>query len=167
MDAVGEIVVGLLILTGLAGILIPILPGLILVAGSVVVWAFIDRSGAAWTVAAIAVALTVAGTVFKFLVPGRRLTASGGPALDDLVRRSAGDRRILRHPRDRGADRIRPRHLPGGAEKGWGLRRRPLDTAIGCRSGDGHRHRTWRGPARRGALAGGSPVLDLSLSWRR
>lgn len=79
MDAVGEIVVGLLILTGLAGILIPILPGLILVAGSVVVWAFIDRSGAAWTVAAIAVALTVAGTVFKFLVPGRRLTASGVP----------------------------------------------------------------------------------------
>ena len=80
MDAVGELVVGLLVLIGLAGILLPILPGLILVAGSVVVWAIVDRSGAAWAVAGIAVALAVAGTVVKFLIPGRRLKASGVPA---------------------------------------------------------------------------------------
>ena len=80
MDAVGELVVGLLILTGLAGILVPVLPGLILVAGSVVVWAIVERGGVAWAVAALAVAATIAGTVVKFLTPGRRLKAAGVPS---------------------------------------------------------------------------------------
>ena len=79
MDATAEIVIGLLILVGLAGILIPVLPGLILVAGVVVVWAIIVGTGVAWAVAAAAVLLTVAGTVVKFLIPGKRLKQSGVP----------------------------------------------------------------------------------------
>lgn len=79
MDAVGELVVGLLILVGLAGILVPVLPGLIVVAGSVVVWAVVERDGAAWAIAGLAVALAIAGTVVKFLIPGRRMLAAGLP----------------------------------------------------------------------------------------
>lgn len=79
MDATGEIVIGLLILVGLAGVLIPILPGLILVAGAVVVWAIVVGGGVAWTVALSALLLAVAGTVVKFLIPGRKLKEAGIP----------------------------------------------------------------------------------------
>lgn len=79
MDALGEIVVGLLILAGLVGILLPVLPGLLLVAGVVIVWAFVERSAVAWAVAGFAVAAAAGGTVVKFLIPGRRLKASGVP----------------------------------------------------------------------------------------
>lgn len=79
MDVVSEIVIGLLILVGLAGILLPVLPGLILVAGAVVVWAIVVGSGLAWTIATVAVLLAVAGTVVKFLVPGKRLKQAGVP----------------------------------------------------------------------------------------
>ncbi len=79
MDVIGEIVIGLLILVGLAGILLPVLPGLILVAGAVVVWAVVVGSGVAWTVAIVAVLLAAAGTVVKFLIPGKRLKQAGVP----------------------------------------------------------------------------------------
>lgn len=79
MDPVGEIVIGLLILTGLAGILIPVLPGLILVAGTVVVWAVVEGGGVAWAVAIFALSATVIGTVVKFLIPGKRIKQSGVP----------------------------------------------------------------------------------------
>lgn len=79
MDAIGEIVIGLLILVGLAGILLPVLPGLILVAGAVVVWAVVVGSGVAWTVAIAAVLIAAAGTVVKFLIPGKKLKHAGVP----------------------------------------------------------------------------------------
>lgn len=79
MDLVGEIVIGLLILAGLVGILVPVLPGLVLVAAAVVVWAVVIRTGLAWTIATVAVALAAAGTVVKFLIPGKRLKQSGVP----------------------------------------------------------------------------------------
>lgn len=85
MDPVGEIVLGLLILTGLVGILVPMLPGLVLVAGSVVVWAFLVGTGVGWSVAVLTVVLATGGTVFKFLVPGRRLKRSGVPTSTMLV----------------------------------------------------------------------------------
>ena len=39
MDPIGEVIIGVLILVGLAGIILPILPGLILETGAVLVWA--------------------------------------------------------------------------------------------------------------------------------
>jgi uncharacterized protein len=79
MDPFGEFVIGLLILVGLAGILLPVLPGLLLITGSIVVWAWVEGGTVAWTVAIVGILLAVAGSVIKYLVPGRRLRDAGVP----------------------------------------------------------------------------------------
>lgn len=79
MDPFGVVVIGVLILVGLAGILLPVLPGLLLITGAVTVWAVVEGGGVAWTVAGLAVLLALAGSVVKYLVPGRRLKDAGIP----------------------------------------------------------------------------------------
>jgi len=74
-----EVVVGLVVLVGLVGIVVPVLPGSIAVAAAVVVWATEVGGRTAWTVAGVAVALLVVGAVVKYAVPGRRLKQSGVP----------------------------------------------------------------------------------------
>lgn len=74
-----EIVVALVIAVGIIGIVVPILPGSILVGGAIVVWAFEVGGATASSVAAVAVLLLVVGAVVKYAVPGRRLKASGLP----------------------------------------------------------------------------------------
>lgn len=74
-----EILVALAIAIGLAGMVVPVLPGSLLVAAAILVWA-VDRGGAAaWVVALLALGLLVAGAVVKYLVPGRRLQRAGVP----------------------------------------------------------------------------------------
>ncbi len=79
MDPFGEVLVGLVILIGLLGIVLPILPGLLLEVGAVLVWAFVEGGGSAWSVAAAVVVVAVAGTWVKYLIPGRRLREAGIP----------------------------------------------------------------------------------------
>ena len=75
-----EVVVALAILVGLVGILVPILPGGLLILAAVLVWA-IDVGGAtAWATFAVAALFLVAGAVVKYAVPGRRLKSSGIPS---------------------------------------------------------------------------------------
>lgn len=75
-----EAVVAVAILVGLVGILVPILPGGLLIVAAVLVWAA-DLGGAtAWTVFAVATGFVAVGTVVKFAVPGRRLKDAGIPA---------------------------------------------------------------------------------------
>lgn len=78
MNAI-DLLVGLAILVGLAGIVVPVLPGSVLILGAVLVWAVDDGSGGAWAVFAVAAALLAAGTVVKYAVPGRHLKATGVP----------------------------------------------------------------------------------------
>ena len=74
-----EIVLGLVMLVGLVGVIVPVLPGLLLVIGAAVVWA-IDRGGAtAWTVAAVVSAIGVAGIVAASVLPARRTASAGAP----------------------------------------------------------------------------------------
>mgnify|MGYP002623137734 FL=1 len=77
MNPVGELIVGLVILIGLIGIVLPVLPGLILVLGAVLVWALEEGSVIGWAVFAVSLALAVVGSVVKYLVPGKRLKESG------------------------------------------------------------------------------------------
>ncbi|CAA9340237.1 MAG: hypothetical protein AVDCRST_MAG24-1247 [uncultured Nocardioidaceae bacterium] len=74
-----ELVVGLVILVGLVGVVVPLLPGTLLVAGAVVVWAFDERSTTAWACTAVALGLLAVGVVVKYAVPGKRLKSSGVP----------------------------------------------------------------------------------------
>jgi uncharacterized protein YqgC (DUF456 family) len=74
-----EVVAAILIAVGLVGIVVPILPGSVLVLLAVVIWATETTGGTAWTVAAVAGGLVVLGGVVKYLVPGRRLQRAGVP----------------------------------------------------------------------------------------
>jgi uncharacterized protein YqgC (DUF456 family) len=80
MSAAGELLVGLVMVIGLVGVVVPVLPGLFLVWAAGVAWAWLDGGGAVrWTVAAVLTALLVAGTALKYVLPARRATAAGAP----------------------------------------------------------------------------------------
>lgn len=75
----GEIVVGLVILIGLVGIVVPILPGVILIFGAIAVWAFVTGGATAWTVLAIGTVLLVISGIVKYTWPGQKLKEAGVP----------------------------------------------------------------------------------------
>lgn len=75
----GDVVVGLAILIGLTGVVIQVLPGALLVGGAVLVWGLVTGGAPGWTVATLAVVLTVVGQVVKFLLAGRYLQRGGVP----------------------------------------------------------------------------------------
>jgi uncharacterized protein YqgC (DUF456 family) len=71
-----DVVCGFLVVTGLFGIVVPVMPGTILVLAGILLWAAQDGSAAAWIVCALATACLVVGAVVKYAVPGRRLRAA-------------------------------------------------------------------------------------------
>jgi uncharacterized protein YqgC (DUF456 family) len=71
-----EFVCVLLVVIGLFGIVVPVLPGTLLVALGIGVWAASEGTPASWAVFGVALALLLAGTVLKYAVPGRRLKAT-------------------------------------------------------------------------------------------
>jgi uncharacterized protein YqgC (DUF456 family) len=70
------LVCGLLVVVGVFGIVVPVLPGTILVALGIVIWATEDGSSGAWVTLAVAVLCLAVGAVVKYAVPGRRLRAT-------------------------------------------------------------------------------------------
>ncbi len=74
-----EVLVALLILVGLVGTVVPVLPGSLLVLGAVLLWAWDVGTGTAWAVFAVATTFLAIGGVVKYLVPGRRLRGAGIP----------------------------------------------------------------------------------------
>lgn len=75
-----EVLVGVAIAVGLVGILVPILPGSILILGAVLVWALELGTTTGWVVFAVATAFLGVGTVVKYVVPGRKLKDAGIPS---------------------------------------------------------------------------------------
>lgn len=71
--------VALAIAVGLAGIVVPVLPGSVLVLAAILVWALEVGTGTAWAVFAVATTFLVVGNVVKYVVPGRRLRTAGVP----------------------------------------------------------------------------------------
>jgi uncharacterized protein YqgC (DUF456 family) len=80
-----EVGVAIAIAVGLVGILLPILPGSVLVLAAVAVWASEVGGNTAWLVFAVATTFLVLGTIVKYAVPGRRLQVSGIPASTQWV----------------------------------------------------------------------------------
>ena len=74
-----EALLALLMLVGLVGVLVPVLPGLLLIAGAGVAWALADPQPARWAIAVAMVALAVAGTATAAILPARRAAAAGAP----------------------------------------------------------------------------------------
>ncbi|MCD4534859.1 DUF456 domain-containing protein [Nocardioides sp. cx-169] len=75
-----DVLVAVAIAVGLAGILVPVLPGSILILAAVLVWSVDVGSALAWTVFAVVTLLLVLGGIVKYVVPGRRLKTAGVPA---------------------------------------------------------------------------------------
>lgn len=73
------LIAALLVAVGIVGILLPVLPGLILVLAGIAVWAVPRGDAVGWTVLGVAVAIVVAGSIAKYLLPGRRLRDAGVP----------------------------------------------------------------------------------------
>jgi uncharacterized protein len=74
-----EILIAVLIAVGIAGVIVPVLPGTVLVLAAILVWALEIGTSTGWLVLALCAALLVGGSVVKYLVPGRRLKAAGVP----------------------------------------------------------------------------------------
>lgn len=74
-----DLLAGIAIAIGLVGIVVPLLPGTLLIAGAVLFWAFSVGEGLGWAVAGAALAVLALGAVVKYAVPGRNLKANGVP----------------------------------------------------------------------------------------
>ena len=80
MSTLGLLLVALVMAVGLVGVVVPVLPGLALIWAAGLVWALAEGSGAGrWVTLAVMTVLLVAGTVAKFVLPGRSVLATGAP----------------------------------------------------------------------------------------
>jgi uncharacterized protein YqgC (DUF456 family) len=64
---------GLLIAVGIAGIVVPVLPGTITIGISLLVWAIVLQSTLGWVVFAIGMVFVAAGMLASLVLTGRRL----------------------------------------------------------------------------------------------
>jgi uncharacterized protein YqgC (DUF456 family) len=76
VSTVGIVLVALAIAVGLVGILVPLLPGTVLVFGAILVWALIERTTVAWVTLGIVAALLAATLLVKYLWPMRRMKSA-------------------------------------------------------------------------------------------
>ncbi|HPX36701.1 MAG TPA: DUF456 domain-containing protein [Mycobacterium sp.] len=76
MSTGGLILVALAIAVGLVGILVPLLPGTLLVWGAIAVWAFVDGTTTGWVVLGIVTAILGAALAIKYLWPAKRMRAA-------------------------------------------------------------------------------------------
>lgn len=80
MPAAGELLVALVMLVGVAGVVVPVLPGLVLVWAGGLAWVWLDGAGLARVVVgALLTVLLVVGTVAKYVLPARSATGAGAP----------------------------------------------------------------------------------------
>lgn len=85
MTAPLDIFVGLAIVVGVAGVIVPVLPGVLLVWAAVAVWATERQDRIGWTVLAVATFVLVVGQVAKYALPGRQLRRAGVPGRTTLA----------------------------------------------------------------------------------
>jgi uncharacterized protein len=76
-----EVLIGIAMLVGLVGIVVPFLPGVILIWGAGVLWAVTLPGGTwtAWLAVGLMTALGIAGLVAAAILPSRRATEVGAP----------------------------------------------------------------------------------------
>lgn len=80
-----NVLVALIMVIGLIGIAVPLLPGLLLVWVAVVIWASEAQSTGGWVVLGIATGLAVCGVFLQYALPGRRLAKAGVKTSSTLI----------------------------------------------------------------------------------
>jgi uncharacterized protein YqgC (DUF456 family) len=75
-----QLLVGVVMVAGIVGILLPILPGLLLIWAAGLWWTIADGGGPTrWTVLGVLTILLAVGTVAKYVLPARSASARGAP----------------------------------------------------------------------------------------
>lgn len=74
-----SVLAGLAILVGLVGIIVPVLPGLILIVAAITAWAFAVQDPVGWAVWGATVVLAAVGWTTQYLIPGRHMARAGVP----------------------------------------------------------------------------------------
>lgn len=73
MDTLGLVLVGVAIFVGLLGILLPLLPGTLLVFAAILVWALVERTTIGWVTLGVVTVLLGAALLIKYLWPAKRM----------------------------------------------------------------------------------------------
>jgi uncharacterized protein YqgC (DUF456 family) len=76
VSAGGIVLVALAIAVGIVGILLPILPGTLLVFGAIAVWAVVENNVTGWVTLGVVTVLLGVATLIKYLWPMRRMRAA-------------------------------------------------------------------------------------------
>lgn len=85
-DTAVTILCAIAIAVGIAGVIVPMLPGLVLCWAGVLVWAiFADAGPGKWAVLAIVTLIAALGTIVKYAWPGRNLKRTGVPNMSLLA----------------------------------------------------------------------------------
>lgn len=85
MSIAANVVVALVVFVGLVGVVVPLLPGLLLVYGAIAVWAVIEHSVASWVTLGLVTAVIGATTAIKYLWPVRRMRRAEVPTATLIV----------------------------------------------------------------------------------
>ena len=76
MSTGGIVLVALVIAVGIVGIIVPLLPGILLVYAAIVVWAVIEHNVAAWVTLGVVTVLIGATTLIKYMWPMKRMRSA-------------------------------------------------------------------------------------------
>lgn len=76
MSTSGLVLVALAIAVGVIGIVVPLLPGTLLVFAAIAVWAVIENNVTGWVTLGVVAALLAVSTLIKYLWPARRMRAA-------------------------------------------------------------------------------------------
>jgi uncharacterized protein YqgC (DUF456 family) len=76
MSTGGVVLVALVIAVGLVGIVVPLLPGTLLVFVAIAVWAVVESNVTGWVTLGVVGVLLAAATLVKYLWPARRMRAA-------------------------------------------------------------------------------------------
>ncbi|MBD8507413.1 DUF456 domain-containing protein [Hoyosella sp. G463] len=79
MNLLGELIVALVIVIGIIGTVLPILPGVIVIFGAVLAWAIFENTTLAWMIFLIVTGFIVITGVLQYTWPGRSLRDAGIP----------------------------------------------------------------------------------------
>lgn len=79
MGTGGLVLVGLAMAVGIVGVLVPLVPGLLLVGAAALFWALAVDATLAWVVFGSIVVVLALGTTAKYVLPARDLAAVGAP----------------------------------------------------------------------------------------
>ena len=85
-----NLLVGLAILVGLVGIVLPVLPGSLIIGLAVLVWAIDTEQVAGWVVFGLVVLLLVAGWSATYVLTGKRVSDAGIPRRSIIAAGLAG-----------------------------------------------------------------------------